>query len=724
MGPGHPSKGFFTDNGGEFLNDSLIDFASAMDISIKMTAANSPWMNGSCERSHATVDRIIEKILEDEPNMNLQRAVDLACFVKNSEINKTGYSPLQLFHGKSPSFPGYSDCTPASIELEGSNEYLRILRRLDNARITARKIDCDHRMKIALKSKINKSCEKSYSYGDPVYFKLSSSHKWRSGMILGQDGKILFVRYGNFIRRVPLDNIIPADEYIEASETEVDEEDVVHKERLQDDEFENVELISLKDREIEMLKKLEIEKDEKIQNLEIKLKELSAKNQTQTIKKSLPKHEKSFPTRYQRIKFQLAGKDEILEGKVVRKHKDSSVHKNIVGIKLIDGTDMDIDFSTDVEVWNDAREASEDLVDTCCLYSHSKEKDIMHDTFATILTKAQVRGRPEIDQVMQDEIKKFENFKAFKVVDDNGQFAIKTRWVYSEHTDETKGYKLKARLCMRGDKELDVDKIRSDSPTAHKDTLKLALSIAANEEFEVISGDIKSAFLQGRCLDCDVFVIPPAEANQSGKLWLMQKAAYGLVDGSWMFYLELKDKLERIGMKTVSGDPALFSYHQAGKLSGLVCVHVDDLLVLGNESFKQVLRNKLFSVLHFSKVEQDKFVYLGCEIEKIQNGDIELNQNEYIKIIEKLDVPEERNSCRVNESERKEIRRVVGALLWVSLMTRPDLSFEVNRLSSRITNATIRDLKDAKRLIEQAKMNPLTMKFTKLGPRFENENLY
>ena len=277
---------------------------------------------------------------------------------------------------------------------------------------------------------------------------------------------------------------------------------------------------------------------------------------------------------------------------------------------------------------------------------------------------------------------------------------------------------------MRGDKELDVDKIRSDSPTAHKDTLKLALSIAANEEFEVISGDIKSAFLQGRCLDHDVFVIPPAEANQTGKLWLMQKAAYGLVDGSRMFYLELKDKLERIGMKTVSGDPALFSYHQAGKLSGLVCVHVDDLLVLGNESFKQVLRNKLFSVLHFSKVEQDKFVYLGCEIEKIQNGDIELNQNEYIKNIEKVDVPEERNSCRVNESERKEIRRVVGALLWVSLMTRPDLSFEVNSLSSRITNATIRDLKDAKRLIEQAKMNPLTMKFTKLGPRFENQNLY
>jgi hypothetical protein len=32
----------------------------------------------------------------------------------------------------------------------------------------------------------------------------------------------------------------------------------------------------------------------------------------------------------------------------------------------------------------------------------------------------------------------------------------------------------------------------------------------------------------------------------------------------------------------------------------------------------------------------------------------------------------------VGKKERKEIRRVVGELLWVSLMTRPDLSYEVN----------------------------------------------
>jgi transposase InsO family protein len=58
-GPGHPLRGYFSDNGGEFLNDDVIDFAASSDISIRMTAAASPWMNGSCERNHATVDKIV-----------------------------------------------------------------------------------------------------------------------------------------------------------------------------------------------------------------------------------------------------------------------------------------------------------------------------------------------------------------------------------------------------------------------------------------------------------------------------------------------------------------------------------------------------------------------------------------------------------------------------------------------------------------------------------------
>ena len=51
----------------------------------------------------------------------------------------------------------------------------------------------------------------------------------------------------------------------------------------------------------------------------------------------------------------------------------------------------------------------------------------------------------------------------------------------NEPDDLSKVYNLKARLCMHGDREIDKDSVRADSPTAYKDTLKLVLAVAANE---------------------------------------------------------------------------------------------------------------------------------------------------------------------------------------------------------------------------------------------------
>ena len=119
----------------------------------------------------------------------------------------------------------------------------------------------------------------------------------------------------------------------------------------------------------------------------------------------------------------------------------------------------------------------------------------------------------------------------------------------------------------------------------------------------------------------------------------------------------------------------------------------------------------------FSKLEERKFKYLGCEIEQLPTGDITLNQEEFIKNIKEVDLPTKMNTAKVNEVERREIRRVVGELLWVSMMTRPDLCFEVNRLSTTISHSTVKDLKDAKRLVEKAKTEPISVSFTKLGSK-------
>ena len=498
-----------------------------------------------------------------------------------------------------------------------------------------------------------------------------------------------------------LDRIVPAEEHPDSQEEELDQEDINNDERLEDDNFESVDIIVKKDKEIEQLKK-------KLKEMEKEMDNVQKKDSSQTkVRKQTKRMDLLLPNMFKMISFQVDGNDEVITGKVLRKQKPNSIHKNIVGVQLENGQEIDFDFSNEVQNWRYIKEKLSDTVD----------EDILHENFVTILTKAQVKGRKDVENAMKDEIYKFESFEAFKTVKDEGQYAIKTRWVYTEHDDESKGYKVKARLCMRGDKEENTDNIRVDSPTAHKDSIKLALSIAANEKFDIISADVKAAFLQGKTLDRNVFVIPPPEANQEGMLWLLQKGAYGLMDGSRLFYLAFKEKLEKFGMKVLSGDSAIFTMHKKAKLIGLACIHVDDIFMSGNETFKQLVKNKLSTLFQFSKIEERKFKYLGCEIERLGNGDIALNQNKYIESIPDVSVPMKTNSLKANEKEKKVIRSVVGELLWVSLMTRPDLSFDVNKLSSNISNATIKEVKDAARLVEKAKKEPITLNFTHLGPK-------
>ena len=119
---------------------------------------------------------------------------------------------------------------------------------------------------------------------------------------------------------------------------------------------------------------------------------------------------------------------------------------------------------------------------------------------------------------MEAEITKFKNFEAFKEVKDEGQYSIPIRWVVTEQKNDGKNQPYKARLCVRGDRERGKESIRSDSPTVAKESIKIALTIAANEGFKVRSGDIKSAYLQGADLKREVFVKPPPEASSEGKL--------------------------------------------------------------------------------------------------------------------------------------------------------------------------------------------------------------
>ena len=91
--------------------------------------------------------------------------------------------------------------------------------------------------------------------------------------------------------------------------------------------------------------------------------------------------------------------------------------------------------------------------------------------------------------------------------------------VLETQKEKHKGQKtqFKARLVVRGFQE--KDKPQSDSPTVVKESLKLLIALAMNEDFELAEMDIRAAFLQAKTLDRDVFMKPPEDQRVEGYMW-------------------------------------------------------------------------------------------------------------------------------------------------------------------------------------------------------------
>ena len=731
FGPGHPSRFFYSDNGGEFLNNEVINFAASQDTVIKMTAASSPWQNGIVERHHATADIIFDKIRMENPGMSGQEIIDRASMAKNCEVGRSGFSPLQIVMGQCPVFPGLGQVTPASNNFESSSKTLRTLRNIDDIRVKYRQYDCDEKLKKLRSQKINPAVEREYKLGDPVLFRDTKKKEWKQGIALVRFGKTLYLKFGNFLRRVPIDTVIPDSDrankdeeaWIDSVETEDDEglqftdQDENVDELVKDLEIERENQL-LKDQVVELQQKVHVLSSDNNKEIASSRLEIGKKRAERRKEQKLRKAEsrKMYPLLGQQIRYREKGSDEWVIGKVFRVFKKSSIHKNVKQLLLEDGSRIEKNFETDVDEWELYDPMNEDEDCDPVGTDSSLFSFVPHDsTYQVDVVSKEDYGQQIVKDAMKDEIAKYREFNAFEEVEDAGQKSVPIRWVVTRKNDDGKNQPVKARMCIRGDLEKNKEYVRADSPSAGKETLRLALMIAANEGFSVKGADIKSAYLQGQELDRQIFVRPPPEADAEGKLWLLKKAAYGVLDGGRLFYLRLVEELARLGLHKVHADGALFTYVKNGTFHGLVASVVDDLIIAGDEVFEAEVEKKLQNIFVFSKVEVGKFKFCGCNVRVDENGAIELDQNDYVEKIDFVKVDEDDESRRLCQREQKILRGKVGELLWVSLLTRPDLAFEVNWLSANIAQATVKSLKLINSVIRKAKSKKEIIKFTRLG---------
>lgn len=209
--------------------------------------------------------------------------------------------------------------------------------------------------------------------------------------------------------------------------------------------------------------------------------------------------------------------------------------------------------------------------------------------------------------------------------------------------------------------------------------------------------NVKTAYLYGN-LDEEIYLIPPEQMmlDSGKKVWRLKKSIYGLKQSGRCWNRRLHQTLLELGLTHSKADPCVY-YRRINGETTIIAVYVDDLLMFTNkEKSRDIIKRSLEAQFDMKDLGEARNC-LGMRITRDHtSGKIWIDQSIYIeKILRKFNMA----SCKpistpmnsgqkLTESSDEEkcsgdtpYREAVGSLLYLSLISRPDISFPVNAVS-------------------------------------------
>ncbi|KAJ9530444.1 hypothetical protein QJQ45_012421 [Haematococcus lacustris] len=281
--------------------------------------------------------------------------------------------------------------------------------------------------------------------------------------------------------------------------------------------------------------------------------------------------------------------------------------------------------------------------------------------------------------------------------------------------------KYKARFVIKGFRQVEgVDFDDSYAPVVLHSTQRIVLSVAAARGWELQQLDVETAFLnapvdEGRQVFCEQ---PPGFEAGQGLVCQLQKAVYGLRQAPRAWYQHLAQQLQQLNFSPSAADPCLFSLDSPGPEVHLL-VYVDDIILASPDAaaitaVKEQLR-QVFSLHDLGPVAS----FLGMRIMRDQAaGTLRLDQQQYVEqLLQRFGLAEAngrqlplspgtrlvKEGTALDSAATLQYRQMVGALLYASTCTRPDIAFAVGQLSRFMQQPTLQHHQAATGLLRYLK---------------------
>ena len=304
-----------------------------------------------------------------------------------------------------------------------------------------------------------------------------------------------------------------------------------------------------------------------------------------------------------------------------------------------------------------------------------------------------------------------------------GRKLVGSTWAYDykRNADGTIA-RWKARLCAQGFSQIPgVDYSFTYSSTVRHDTIRLLFSYAAHHKMRIKGGDIKTAYLHG-ILDAPIYMkqAPLYEVtgpNGEPMVCKLIKSIYGLKQSGKCWEQKLGEILTELGFIQCVAEPCLWKLSDQN-MTILLAVYVDDLVIAASHDnlYNDVMKKleKRFEITNTGDLEH----VLGTRInQNPKDFSIEVDQKLFIEDTLEEFLEEDGGSTRdrttpadPNLSELTKLEdgeyidpyyhSLIGKLIWLALVSRPDIAYVVAFLSRFASAGGSRHMKAAYKVLK------------------------